>query len=265
MVTINGINIKEYGLICQPGHEHPLTAVIENKTLAIPGKVGLYYFGSEIREKTFTLPLVLIERNKTIKLHKLREFTSALFDEFGKPKDLELIFDYLPDVYYKVRCGNQIIPELLLNTGEFELPLTAYDPYGYSTVYADEVRWGSNDITFMSHYKLGHPGSDGVKMLTAPTTLSIHNDGLANKPVIEVSGSATNLIISANGYEINLGTFAGVSWSIDCNDYTVRKDGASTFLANLREFILLPGSNQIQISGNGIDISIHIKLRDKYN
>ena len=38
MVTINGINIKEYGLICQPGHEHPLTAVIENKTLQYPVK-----------------------------------------------------------------------------------------------------------------------------------------------------------------------------------------------------------------------------------
>lgn len=265
MVTINGVSIKEYGLVCQPGHEHPLTAVIENKTLAIPGKAGLYYFGSELRERNISLPLVLIERNKTRQQHKLREFISILFDDFGTPKDLKLVFDYLPDIYYKVRCSNQIIPELLLNTGSFDLALTAYDPYGYSVVYADEVRWGSKDITFMSHYKLGHPGSDGLKTITAPTTFNIYTDGIANKPIIEISGSATNLNISANGYNIALPTFNNVTWIIDCEKYSVLKNGLNEFGAvSLREFLMLPGDNQVNISGSGINVTMRIKLRDKY-
>lgn len=265
MLSLDGIKLSEFGMILQPGLEHPMTPTIINKTLAIPDKAGIYYFGSEIGERKIKLPLAFIDKNKVLNQMRIREFADFLTDSYGKPREIKLVFDNAPYMYYIVMLSEQIIPDKVYTVSTFTVPFVAYDPYKYSVIYADEVRWGSKDITFMSHYKLGHSGSDGLKTIISPSILNIYTDGLVNKPVIEITGSATNLVIKANGYEINLDTFTNTSWVIDCETYTVKKNGVNTFLANLRDFILLKGNNQVQISGTGINITIHIKLRDKYN
>lgn len=263
MITLDGYKLSHFGLIGEK-QTNPMTPNFSNKTLSVPGRDGLYNFGTEINEKPLTFNIVAIDKNSNLLQVKLREFARFLVDDYGKPREIKLAYDYEPDKYYLAMLSAPIDPDRAARVGKFTLSLTAYDPYAYSVVYADEIRWGSNVITFQSHYKLGHSGSDGVKTITAPTTLNIYTDGLANKPVIEIAGSATNLKLSTNGYEINLGTFTNTSWAIDCETYTVKKNGVNTFLANFRDFILLKGNNQVQISGTGINISIHIKLRDKY-
>ncbi|MBH1941631.1 phage tail family protein [Mobilitalea sibirica] len=265
MIILDGKKLSEFGLICQPGHEHPMTPIFENLSLAIPGKDGLYVFGTEIRERLITLPLTLIEIDRVIRQQRLREFAAFLVDVYGKPRMIKLVFDYSPDKYYMVKCSEQMIPELLKSTGSFALPFTAYDPYAYSVVYADEVTWGSDVITFQSSYKLGHPGSAGTINITGPKTLDIYLDGLAIKPVVEISGSATSLSLSVNGYTINLPAFSNASWVIDCEKYTVLKNGSSEFGAvSLRDFILLPGNNPVQVAGSNINVTMRIKVRDKY-
>jgi predicted phage tail component-like protein len=256
--------LKDFGMICEPGHVNPLTPTFENKTIAIPGKHGLYNFGSEIRERVFQIPLIMIERDRTLMQHKMRDFISFLFDVYGKPKDIKLSFDYEPDKYYMIQCVSQIDAERVINTGRMSIGLVAYNPHAYSQIYSDEITWGNNVITFKSSYKLGHPGSDGLTAVTWPITLNVFVDGLAIKPEIEIAGSATNLVLSANGYIINIGTFTNNAWVIDCDKYTIKKDGLDTFISNLREFILLPGNNQISITGTGLNLTIRIKARDKY-
>lgn len=263
MITLDGYKLSHFGLIGEK-QTNPMTPNFSNKTLSVPGRDGLYNFGAEIYEKTFTFNIVAIDKNSNLLQNKLREFARFLVDDYGKPREIKLAYDYEPDKYYLVMLSAPIDPDRAARVGKFNLSLTAYDPYAYSTVYADEITWGSEVITFQSQYKLGHSGSDGLKAITAPTTLNVYTDGLAIKPVIEIAGSATNLKLSTNGYEINLGTFTNTSWAIDCETYTVKKNGVNTFLANFRGFILLKGNNQVQISGTGINISIHIKLRDKY-
>ncbi|MDF2543491.1 MAG: hypothetical protein K0S47_3209 [Herbinix sp.] len=256
--------LKDFGMICEPGHVNPLTPTFENKTIAIPGKHGLYNFGSEIRERVFQIPLIMIERDRTLMQHKMRDFISFLFDVYGKPKDIKLSFDYEPDKYYIVQCASQIDAERAINTGRMSIGLVAYNPHAYSQVYSDEITWGSEVITFQSSYLLGHSGSNGLVNITGATNLSVIVDGMAVKPVIEITGSATDLVISANGYTISLGTFTNASWVIDCETYTVIKDDAGTFISNFRDFILIPGDNNISITGTGISLLIRIKSRDKY-
>jgi predicted phage tail component-like protein len=265
MIIINGKKLSEYGIICQRGYIHPSTPNISNKELSIPGKDGIYDFGVQVGERRFSFPLALINDNNTYLQHGIRAFIMDLFDHYGKPKTITLVFDYEPDKYYKARCTSQISPDKITRTGLFTIEFTAYDPYAYSQVLADEVLWGSNVITFQSSYKLGRGASDGLRTITGETTLNIIVDGIAVKPVIEIVGSGTNVVLTANGYTITLGTFTGATWVIDCDKYTVLKNGASAFgEVSLRDFILLPGSNTIEIAGMGINFTIRIKARDKY-
>jgi predicted phage tail component-like protein len=258
-------NLKDFGLICEKGHVNPMTPTIENKTLSIPGRYGLYDFGTEIRERELNIPLVIIEKNNMNIQYKLREFITFLFDVYGRPRNIKMTLDYEPDKYYTVRCNSQINIKRAIQTGQFNVSFIACDPFSYSIAYADEITWGSTVITFQSHYLLGHQGSDGLTSVTSPTTLNILVDGMAIKPVIEITGSATSLTLSANGNSITFNSFANATWVIDCSNYTVTKDSINAFnSASLREFVLLPGNNQVQISGTGINLSIRIKSRDKY-
>lgn len=265
MITLDGKSLSYFGLSCEKQY-NPLTPTFDLKSLHIPGAVGLYNFGTELKEKVFGFEVGAIERDKTLLQHKLSDFISFLLNEKGEPRPLKMVFDYDPDKYYTVALSEQINPERVLRTGKFKLQLTAHDPRAYSVAYADEITWGSTEITFLSHYKLGHTGSASTVQITTPTILDVLIDGLALKPVIEISGSASGLSLSVNGYTITLPTFSSASWIIDCEKYTVMKNGASAFSeVFLRDFILLPGSNQIQITGTGINVTMRIKARDKYN
>jgi predicted phage tail component-like protein len=256
---------EDFGFKALIEHDHPLMADIENKQLKIPGKDGIYDFGTEIGVKSFLIKLDVIESDPVELQYKLNKFMAFLFDTYGKPRPIKAVFDYDPDKYYILRVNKSITPNRMIGVGQIELPFTAYDPYAYSRVYADEITWGCNVITFMSSYPLGHTGSDGLKTITALTTLNILVDGLVIKPVIEITGSATSLALSVNGYNITLPIFTASTWLIDCDKYTVLKNGANAFgLVSLREFILLHGSNQVQVSGTGINVTMRIKVRDKY-
>ena len=263
MITLDGYKLSHFGLIGEK-QTNPMTPNFSNKTLSVPGRDGLYNFGAEINERVLAFNIVAIDKNSNLLQNKLREFARFLVDDYGKPREIKLTYDYEPDKYYLVMLSAPIDPDRVARMGKFTLILTAYDPYAYSAVYADEITWGSDVITFQSQYKLGHSGSDGLKAITAPTTLNVYTDGLANKPVIEINGSATSLSISTNEYNITLPSFTNTTWVIDCKEYSVKRNGVNTFIANLRDFILLTGNNQIDISGSGINISIRIKLRDKY-
>jgi predicted phage tail component-like protein len=264
MITLDGYSLRSFGLCCEK-QNHPITPNFKIKTMSIPGKVGLYEFGVEIQERETSFNIGIIDKDKTALQYKLRRFVAFLHDVYGKPRSIRLAFNYEPDKYYVVKISNRIEPDRVSRTGKFTLQFTAYDPYAYSSVYADEILWGSNVITFMSSYLLGHNGSDGLKTINAPTTLNIHVDGLAIKPVIEITGTATSLSLSVNGYNITFPSFTASEWIIDCDKYSVLKNGTNAFgLVSLREFILLPGNNSAAVTGTGINVTMRIKSRDKY-
>jgi predicted phage tail component-like protein len=264
-----------------------LTPEYTHKTQDIPG-VGVVNFGAEIKEKPFEFEISTKGIDKIDLQHKLRTFISFLFDDFGKPRDIKLIYNYESDKFYTVKVISQIDPDRVLRTGKFDLRFVGYDPYAQSNIFADEVMWGSEVLTFRSYYLLGHSmsrnvvlwGSDeltfdgdyemgytdavGAINVTGQTELDVYVDGLVVKPIIEISGSATNLVISANGKTLNFPTFSNSIWDIDCENYTVLKNGVNTFEIGLREFMLLKGAGKVGISGSGIDIDIRIKYRDKY-
>lgn len=235
-----------------------------HKTQDIPG-VGIVNFGTEIKEKPFDFEISTKGTDKADLQHKLRTFISFLFDGFGKPRDIKLTYNYETDKFYTVKVASNIDPERALKIGKFNLKFIAYDPYAYSDIFADEITWGSEVLTFQSYYLLGHEGSVGMVSITSPRILDITVSGLAIKPIIEINGSASNLVLSANVHSISFDNFTNSNWNIDCAKYTVMKNGINSFgEVGLREFILMPGNNQIAITGSGIDIDIRIRYRDKY-
>lgn len=264
MILLNDKPLEEYGLYLLKGHSHPSPS-ITNKTIKIPGRAGQYHFGNEVGARPFNHPVAILQDNPTLTQNRIRKFTELLFDEYGQTKEIKLQYSYEADKHYTVVFDGSIDPNRIHEYAEFRLPFIANDPYAYSEIFADEIQWGSKTLTFESNYLLGHEGTDGLVEVTSPTTLNVFVDGYAVKPIIEINGSSDSLTVSNNGQSFSMESFTNASWIIDCDKYTVLKNGEGSFgEVKLRDFWLNKGANNVEINGTNINISIRIKFRDRY-
>lgn len=255
---------EDFGFICELGNEDPLTPIFERKTLAIPGKVGVWDFGVEIREKHFSFPLRIFEKFWPEREHKFNEFKNFWFDEFGQPREVKMVRDYEPDKFYMVKIVEQILPERLDDEGVFTLPLIANYPYKQFIAQSDEVTWDS-DIPIISDITWLY-GLDAFA-IKSPQTVDVQNDGnLIVRPIILISGIANNLTLTLNGESFSFGQISQPI-EIDAEKYLVKVNGIEKLNAmtgNMKYLYLSPGNNKIRIDGSGLDLTMTIKFRNHY-
>ncbi|MBH0323378.1 distal tail protein Dit [Bacillus cereus] len=266
-LTIDGKSLNQLGLALLPGFQHPAAPPIRDYTVSIPGRIGAYYFGSDIDPLEFNLPLIIKPQEDRFSLTAvIRKMVAAFIDPYGKPKEVKLIFDYEPDKYYLVRYSGSMPIDRYFRMGKFELPLVAYDPYAYSVSQStDEIRW-EDMIPWMSDIPINFKKTSYT--VTNPQTLTAENYGQkVVRPVIEISGSANNLTFTLNGERFSLGSFANSSFLIDAEQYAVIKNGQNFLFqmqGNLEKLELMPGANAIPIGGSNLNINIAFKYRAKY-
>lgn len=264
MITLDDqYRLEDFGIRAEFDHEHPATSEITRKTISIPGMAGEWDFGAERGPKSFNLPMRVNEKDRTILQSKLDAFVAFMHDPFGKPRPVKAAFDYDAGKFYMMKLAAPIVPERVAIAGRFVLSLVASDPNKYSGVFADEITWGSEEVTFAYDYLLGREGLGGGITVTGPQTISVPVAGLAVQPIFEISGAATGLIISANGYSFKVPNFTSGSWTVDFQKYTAYRNGQERMI-DMRDFWLMPGDNAVKITGSGINIEMRIKYRDKY-
>ncbi len=264
MIRLNDIPVEELGLYTRPGDIHPLSPNIKTESVKVPGRHGSIPMQSRLDDRKHDIPLAILKDRMDEAQLVAREFVQILFDGFGMPKTLKLIYDYEPDKFYYVKLDDGISPDRFIGFSDFVCNFISHDPFAYSTVTSDEITWGSEIITFEYHYLLGHEGAGGMQTVNGPKTINVEVDGLAVRPIFEIEGTANNLTIIANGYSFTVPDFNDESWIIDFGDYTVLRNGKETMIDDMRKFYLLPGENEIDIKGSNINIEMTIKYRDKF-
>lgn len=259
--------LEDFGYRALLEHYHEAIPEIREKTTSIPGMAGRWNFGSELGSKQFNIPIEALGLDSADLQGKQNSLVAFLMDKFGKPRPIKMSFDYEPDKFYMVEINGSMAPTLKAHIiRNNSLPFVAHDSYKYSNVHADEVTWGNEDITFEADYLLGHENDFGDEYVsvTGPETLSITVSGIAIQPIFEVNGTANNLTISANGYSFTLPNFTNEKWIIDFEKYLVYKNDQET-MVEIRDFYLMPGGNEIKVTGLNINIRLAVKYRDKYN
>ncbi len=265
-VWIDDTLLQDEGIAVLLNSEEPALPAMRNISVSVPGRHGAYDFGAYFEPREFTLNVVFPRQDYDALKYQIRNFVRRFTDNYGRPKTVKLRFGDEVDKYYNVRMAEGIPVERAAERGYLSLSLTAFDPYAYSMLTsADDVLWGDEVITFEWHYLLGREGAlKGVKV-TSPQTIKVEVDGEALRPVIEINGSATSLTISANGKSFSLPSFTNTRWTIDGQTYEVKRGSAHDLAAMTGDFIeLLNGSNNVVISGSGLNFDLTIKYRDKY-
>lgn len=261
---IDGKPLQDYGIDVELTSQEPISPPLTNDVLFVPGKSGAYDLGARLEPRVITLDCLFPRQTYSDLKRQIREFNKLLFDDFGEPKEFKLISGDEPDVYYNVRLSSGINIDRTSSRGRALIELTAYDPYAYSNYLSEEITWGSEVITFEFNYLLGHEGLGGEVKVTSPQTVNVTVEGLAINPVFEIIGTANDLTISAIGYEFTIPDFVNTEWSIDFQKYVVYKNGQETMI-EIRDFALMPGNNEIKITGTNINVDMRIKYRDKFN
>ena len=265
-VYIDGNLLQDYGIDVEITSQEPINPPIFNRTLSIPGMPGAWDFGGELEPRMIVLDCVFPHQSYSDLKKQIREFNKLLFDEYGKPKEVKLVFGDEMDVFINARVSAGIDVDRTYKRGLASVEFVAHDPFKYSNVFSDEIVWGSEEITFEWDLPFGHEGFPGTLRIQEDSTIFISVTGIAIQPIIEINGQADNLIIEANGHEIKFDNFKGSDFIIDIEHYSVIKDGKETLRGvEFREFLLMPGNNEIKVSGRNMDISFFIRHRDKFN
>lgn len=264
-VWIDDELLQDEGITVLLSSEEPALPSMRNLSVTVPGRHGAYDFGAYMESREFTLNIVFPRQSYTDLKRQMRKFIRKFMDTYSRPKTVKLRFGDEVDKYYNVRLTESISVERAAERGFLSLGLTAFDPYAYSMVMADEVVWGSEVITFEWNYLLGMGGTGGGFTVTRPQVIPIYVDGEALRPIIEINGSGRDLGVSANGKYFRLPDFTNVRWVINGENYTVTRNGASVLSDLTGDFIeLVHGDNNVIILGSGLNFELTIKYRDKY-
>lgn len=264
-VWIDDDLLQDAGISVLLNSEEPALPALRNLSVTVPGRHGAYDFGAYFEPREFTLNVVFKRQDYADLKRDIRKLNRRFVDDYGRPKTVKLRFGDEVDKYYNVRVTQAIPVERAAERGFLTLGLTAYDPYAYSVVTADEVVWGSEVVTFEWNYLLGMGGTGGGFTITRPQTIPIYVDGESLRPVIEINGTANNLTISANGKSFKLPNFSATKWIIDGENYVVKRNGVEDLSALTGDFVeLMHGDNNVVISGTAMNFELSIKYRDKY-
>ncbi|UQZ76855.1 hypothetical protein C2I17_21190 [Niallia circulans] len=261
---LDNYTFQDFGLIEEFGHVHPSTPEFSDKTISIPGRPGLLSFGTEIGAKQFTFSLKVFVRDRFERQRRKNNFVAFLFDAYRQPRTFKLTLDYEPDKYYWAKVGGQITPEMLAVMDQFELTVVANDPTKYFLLDADEIRMGSH-IPILSHVR---PARHYFS-ITGNQTIKLINDGsLAVRPRISISGTATSLTVrnTRNGQSFSMNNItSNKPVIVEGERYLVTEGGVDTFSKLTGKFLdLLPGDNDIAISGSNLDLTISFKYKSQF-
>lgn len=263
MITIDDkYRFEDFGFICEPGNEDPLMPNLEHKTVSIPGKLGLWYFGMEIKEKQFSFPLKIMDRFLTRVQYNFNDLKAFLLDSIGQPREIKIVFDYETDKYYIAKVSGFSVPARLTEESTFTVNLVAYDPLKYGAVENHEIHWDSTTVTFDDSYSIDSVYVDDVT-ITAPQVVATTVNGYALTPTILITGAGDNVTLKANGKTLSLGSFSNATYEIRGKDYRIFKNNVEQFING--DFLqLLPGLNQVEIIGSNLNFNLSIRVRDQY-
>jgi phage-related protein len=252
---------EDFGFSCEPGYEDPLMPNFERKTLAIPGRTGLWDFGVEVREKPFAYPLRIMERFHDKMQQKFNELVDFLLDENGQPRNIKMVRDYEPDKYYTVQISASTIPERLEEEGNFVFQVVAFDPIKYASANQydpeNESSYGavvegeyySNPIMFDWTYNRHYSGIHNYSRYK--TFLAVEIIGTVTDP------SVTNLV---DNQVLTLPSIVNGKIEVKPKTFEIIKDGVSTLLGTNNNFLTVqPGEVGFLFNGENPNATVKYK------
>lgn len=267
MITMDDkYRFEDFGLIPGLGYEHPATPTFQRRTMHIPGRSGEWDFGTEILSKPLSFPLTTNNTDSYEMEQRLENFVAFLFDAYGQPREIKIVYDSLPDKFYMVKVSDSFSPARVRPFSIFTLPFVAFDPYKYASmnqydpdhdIYYGQVQPGDyydNPQSFNWIYERHYSGINNYSSLV--TDLMIDIQGTVTNP--SVTNLNTNQTLTLP--DINNGRLV-----IDGKRFVVIKDGQEILDgSNYNFFHIQPGEVGFLFEGENPDATVTYRWLHKF-
>ena len=207
--------------------------------------------------------IVIPQDNKAQLQARIREFAGYMFNGYGKPKKIKLIFDYEPDKYYYVRFSGRIVPDRLYRMAEFELPLIAHDPYAYADMnaYDPEKDYYYGSVPDNAYYE----NTESFQWIYSKHYSGVYNySTMFTDFIIEINGTVTNpsVTLTQTGAKLNLPSISNQTLTIDSSSFSVKVDGQSSIIGDF--FKMVSGDNGFLFEGENPNATVTYKWKHKF-
>ncbi|MNH78570.1 Phage tail protein [compost metagenome] len=171
-IWLGGKSNVELGFFVTRASSRPGLPGTVDRTLAVPGRHGLWDYGADLGARLFSLECAFITKDSFELQEFIARLSAHLIDSYGKPRTLELKFRERPNQTFNVRFMGSLDMERIMGLGKFMLPLTAFDPFAY----------GPEQLVELS-------------MTQSPTIIKIQSSGnVRTTPEIIITNQGTNTL-----------------------------------------------------------------------
>jgi predicted phage tail component-like protein len=276
---------NDFSLAVLPNHEHEAIPETIDRTLSIPERDGLLYYGSNLGARYFNIPMIVKPQDDRIEMQKrIREFSNFILNQHGKPRMIKIAFDYEPDKYYHVRFSGRVSPERYYRMAEFDLPLIADDPYAYSEMdeYNQDGLYYDVGLTYNDHSTsliswesvfdnaLIYPNPLEFDWILNKHYSSVYNHSLTNTSLnLTIEGEVINPKITntttGESMLVNIHLKQGETIEIRGDKFTAEYQGENIFHKVYGNFVeLVSGDNKLIFQGGKPNAKITYQWKHKY-
>ncbi|MEI2280685.1 phage tail domain-containing protein [Paenibacillus polysaccharolyticus] len=254
-IKINEIDLETIGFALIE-RSLPVLPETEDNTVKLAGSDGVIDFGSTFGPRVINVTLYCFAQDYHAALAQL----AAMMSVHGPQIYVE--FHDLPAKRYPVVYSGTLSVQAT-GSRTINLPLKMNDPWPQSLRDTAVNEYGQG-----LSYGQGYVYSDYAQFFNAAGTMPVRNEGtLPQSPVIKISGAFTNLTLSDGNKTIVISAISTASdtWEINCEKYTVKKNGINAYgSSNGVFFALNPGATTITVGGAGLAVSLAFVFRYKY-
>jgi predicted phage tail component-like protein len=171
--SIDGISAADYGVTLLKDPDIPLISSSRDRKTQILNRSGVIWIDSALEPRYFSLECMFRNCFGPADLDsKIRTLAGALVDSSGKPKQIKLIFDETPDLYYLVRYSGSVpFARAWAGCSKFVLNLVADDPYTYEV----DEEYDYKTITTSG----GNMTVTSSGTVSTPASICVENNGAA--------------------------------------------------------------------------------------
>jgi predicted phage tail component-like protein len=266
MLSIDGVHLEnDLGLHLLAGSDETMMPETRQDTLTIPDRHGAIAFDSYLEPRRL-FPQILIPSQATLNDVQgiVRKVSSLLVDEYGKPKDVKVIYDYEPDKYYIARLTGYISVDRIAKAGIFLIPLYAYDPFAYSS--EERLITGLSNIARSTDNEGSVITKPIIELSSLPGQIQSidmaseeEGNDLGNLPLL-------NPVVNINGNEIRYSGELSGTVIIDSKEMVAKEGSINSLMKISGDFpVLHTGNNTVSVTDdNGAIGNIKIMYRERW-
>jgi predicted phage tail component-like protein len=255
--TLNGEHSSQYGVYFKT-KSMPYIPEKRSVSVQVQGRDGAYVFEDDYNNIQIEIACVIINSKVLYRRKSARDITKWL-SQTGI-----LIFDYEPDIEYKVVKITNNISAVLEGASDYFNIVFECLPYQEQTFYNDDLQWNEATLNW-EHVNIPWGGYDRTFNVSSGQTIQVVNAGNYKAlPTVKLTGVASS--VSFGGF-----TFSNLNGTvyIDSVNKVVYSLSGSNKVNKISsyegDFIeLIPGVNDFTVSGTITNLTVEFDYKNTY-